>query len=185
MLDILGPDQFLTVNVSPTAAAELSKRASQRESLPLHHLVVEITEHAVIDSYHELRDLLRPLREAGLRVAVDDAGAGYASLRHVIELRPEFIKIDRDLIHGIADDHARRVAVSAFVLLALDLNATIIAEGLERPTDLAALSDLGVDAAQGYLLGRPNSSPVEIAKWLGATTTVRVTTGWGAKAQRA
>lgn len=168
LLDTLGEEQFLTVNVSPSAAMELIRNVSTLDGLPLDRLVVELTEHAAISGYGELRELLQPLRDAGLRVAVDDAGAGYASLRHVVELRPDFIKVDRDLVHGLADDHARRVAVSAFVLLALDLNASVIAEGLERPTDLAALCDLGVDAAQGFLLGRPNTNLSEISEWLTA-----------------
>jgi len=166
ILEKLRPNQFLTVNLSPVAAATLAERATAYAELPLRQLVVEITEHAAVDSYANLRAQLRPLRELGLRVAVDDAGAGYASLRHVVELRPDFIKIDRDLVHGLAEDHARRVAVSAFVLLSLDLNANVIAEGLERPADLAALYDLGVDAAQGYLLGRPSTRPAELAGWL-------------------
>ena len=166
ILERLRPRQFLTVNLSPVAAAALAERATLYAELPLSQLVVEITEHAAIDSYATLRAQLRPLRELGLRVAVDDAGAGYASLRHVVELRPDFIKVDRDLVHGLADDHARRVAVSAFVLLFLDLNASVIAEGLERPADLEALYDLGVDAAQGYLLGRPSTASADLTAWL-------------------
>jgi EAL domain-containing protein (putative c-di-GMP-specific phosphodiesterase class I) len=166
ILEQLRPQQVLTVNLSPVAATVLAERATAYAELPLNQIVVEITEHAAIDSYATLRAQLRPLRELGLRVAVDDAGAGYASLRHVVELRPDFIKVDRDLIHGLAEDHARRVAVSAFVLLSLDLNASVIAEGLERPADLAALYDLGVDAAQGYLLGRPSTQPADLASWL-------------------
>jgi EAL domain-containing protein (putative c-di-GMP-specific phosphodiesterase class I) len=174
LLGQLGPNQFLTVNLSPSAAVELSRRASRYEdgSLALSQLVVEITEHSAISSYADLRAVLEPLRRAGLRVAVDDVGAGYASLRHVVELRPNFIKIDRDLVHGLADDHARRVAVSAFVLLALDLNAMVVAEGLERPTDLAALCDLGVDAAQGFLLGRPSVRADDLRSWLGSPSLV-------------
>ena len=111
ILEQLRPRQFLTVNLSPVAAVALAERATAYAELPLNQLVVEITEHKAIDSYAPLRAQLRPLRKLGLRVAVDDAGAGYASLRHVVELRPDFIKVDRDLVHGIADDHARRVAV--------------------------------------------------------------------------
>lgn len=169
LLDRLGDGQFLTVNLSPSSTVILSRRAMEYDDLPLSKLVVEITEHSIITGYSTLREVLGPLRKAGLRVAVDDAGAGYASLRHVVELRPDFIKIDRDLVHGLADDHARRVAVSAFVLLALDLNAMVIAEGLERPRDLAALCDLGVDAAQGYLLGRPSTQEGDVDAWLGST----------------
>jgi EAL domain-containing protein (putative c-di-GMP-specific phosphodiesterase class I) len=174
LLSHLAADQFLSVNLSPAAATVLSERAQRSDELPMPRLVVEITEHSVIDSYADLRAVLQPLRDAGLRVAVDDAGAGYASLRHVVELRPDFIKIDRDLVHGLADDHARRVAVSAFVLLALDLDATVIAEGLERPADLAALCDLGVDAAQGFLLGRPSTSERQVRKWLRSTSVTAV-----------
>lgn len=173
LLPYLHPDQFVTVNLSPASAVTLARRAHGREELPFSQVVVEITEHSAIASYADLRNELRPLRQAGLRVAVDDAGAGYASLRHVVELRPDFIKVDRELVHGLADDHARRVAVSAFVLLALDLNATVIAEGLERPQDLDALRDLGVDAAQGYLLGKPSNNRRQLASWLRRETTYR------------
>jgi EAL domain-containing protein (putative c-di-GMP-specific phosphodiesterase class I) len=166
LLPYLRGEQFVTVNLSPTSAVALARRAHAYSDLPLSKVVVEITEHSAIDSYADLRNELKPLRQAGLRVAVDDAGAGYASLRHVVELNPDFIKIDRDLIHGLADDHARRVAVSAFVLLALDLNATVVAEGLERHEDLEALRDLGVDAAQGYLLGKPSINRRHLTTWL-------------------
>jgi len=166
LLDELGRDQFLTVNLTPGALLKLAPRASEREDLCLSNLVIEMTEHSTVDSYAELRDELRPLRERGLRIAIDDAGAGYSSLRHVVEIRPDFIKIDRSLIHGVADDRARRVAVGAFVLLALDLEATVVAEGVERPQDLSAVSDLGVRAAQGFLLARPSTNRQDLARWL-------------------
>ncbi len=166
-IPLLGPGQFLALNVSPDALVELARRANLRDDLPLAQLVVEVTEHAVVESYAALHSELAPLRERGLRIAVDDAGAGYASLRHVLELRPDFIKVDRWLIHGIADDHARRVAVSAFLSLALDLGASVVAEGVERPADLSAARDLGLHAAQGYLLGRPTTDPDAISRWIG------------------
>jgi EAL domain-containing protein (putative c-di-GMP-specific phosphodiesterase class I) len=147
---------------------ELARRANQRDDLPLPQLVVEITEHTVVNSYAVLHHELTPLRERGLRIAVDDAGAGYASLRHVLELRPDFIKVDRWLIHGIARDHARRVAVSAFLSLALDLGASVVAEGVERPEDLEVAHQLGLHAAQGYLLGRPTTDLEIVPRWLSA-----------------
>ena len=165
VLPRLGPGQFLAFNVSPTALLELARRGHQRTDLPLTSLVVEITEQSVVECYADLRSVLAPLREQGLRIAVDDAGAGYASLHHIVELRPDFIKVDRSLIHGLATDHARKVAVSAFVLLSLDLGATVVAEGVERPRDLAALRDLGVHAAQGYLLGRPSTRRADLSRW--------------------
>jgi EAL domain-containing protein (putative c-di-GMP-specific phosphodiesterase class I) len=164
-LEHLDPQQFLAVNVSPGALMELARRAQQRSDLPLGQLVVEITEQTVVECYEDLRDVIAPLRAEGLRISVDDAGAGYASLHHIVELRPDFIKIDRSFVHGLADDHALRVVVNAFVRLSLDLGATVIAEGVERSRDLAALCDLGVDAAQGYLLGRPSIHRDDLTRW--------------------
>jgi EAL domain-containing protein (putative c-di-GMP-specific phosphodiesterase class I) len=149
---------------SRDALLELGRRAQLRTDLPLSQLVVEVTEQSVVRCYGDLRDVVAPLRAQGLRMAVDDAGAGYASLHHIVELQPDFIKVDRSLVHGVADDHARRVAVSAFVLLSLDLGATVVAEGVERPRDLSTLCDLGVHAAQGYLLGRPSTREGDLAK---------------------
>jgi EAL domain-containing protein (putative c-di-GMP-specific phosphodiesterase class I) len=165
LLPELDATQFLAINVSPVAARLLSIRAATMPDLPLPRLVAEITEHAAVDSYQALREDLAPLRERGLRIAIDDVGAGYASLHHVVELQPDVIKVDRSLVHGVAADHARRVAVSAFVLLALDLNATVVAEGVETRDDLTALHDLGVDAAQGFLLARPSTSKNDLRKW--------------------
>jgi EAL domain-containing protein (putative c-di-GMP-specific phosphodiesterase class I) len=161
----LGCDQFLAVNVAPRALVEMARRADPRDYPPLSQLVVEVTEHSAVENYGVMHRQLDPLRNLGLRIAVDDAGAGYASLRHVLELRPDFIKVDRSLIHGIASDHARRVAVSAFVSLALDLGSTVVAEGVERAADLVAVRELGLDAVQGYLLGKPTTDPGVIARW--------------------
>jgi EAL domain-containing protein (putative c-di-GMP-specific phosphodiesterase class I) len=164
-IDLLAPSQFLTINVTPTALLELGMRAQRRDDLPLDKIVVEITEQSVVESYAKLRNVLAPLRRDGLRIAIDDAGAGWASLHHVVELHPDFIKVDRSLVHGVADDHARRVAVSAFVLLSLDLGATVVAEGVESRRDAATLQELGVHAAQGYALGRPSTAPADLARW--------------------
>jgi EAL domain-containing protein (putative c-di-GMP-specific phosphodiesterase class I) len=167
VIPLLGPGQFLALNVSPDALVELARRANLRSDLPLDQLVVEITEHAAVDSYAALHGELAPLRRRGLRIAVDDAGAGYASMRHVLELEPDFIKVDRSLIHGIADDHGRRVAVGAYLSLALDLGSTMVAEGIERPADLSAVRELGLHAVQGYLLGKPTTDPDALDGWIG------------------
>ena len=161
-------DRFLSVNLTPETLLQLAHRARGRDDIPLERLVVEITEHAAVPSYRVLRDELEPLRRQGLRIAIDDAGAGYASLRHVVELRPDFIKVDHSLSHRVADDHARLVAVSAFVILALDIGATVIAEGVERRVDLEALGEAGVGMVQGYLLGMPTTDLRRVAKWLGS-----------------
>jgi EAL domain-containing protein (putative c-di-GMP-specific phosphodiesterase class I) len=167
MLPRLAPGQFLALNVAPDALVELARRANLRDDLPLSQLVVEVTEHSVVDCYGPLLHELAPLRERGLRIAVDDAGAGYASLRHVLELRPDFVKVDRSLIHGIALDHAQQVAVAAFQTLASDLHASVVAEGVERADDLNVAVALGVRAAQGYLLGRPTTNHAILSRWVG------------------
>jgi EAL domain-containing protein (putative c-di-GMP-specific phosphodiesterase class I) len=167
MLPLLGPGQFLALNVSPGALIELARRANLAEDLVLSQLVVEVTEHAIVECYEELHRELTPLRRRGLRIAVDDAGAGYASLRHVLELRPDFIKVDRSLIDGIAGDHARRAAVRAFLSIALDMGSRVIAEGVEQSADLLAVRELGLHAVQGYLLGRPSTDADTVAGWIG------------------
>ncbi len=164
VVDSMHPDQFLAVNLTPQVAFELAATGEKRPDL-LSRLVLEITEHAAIPSYADLRRALLPSRELGLRLAIDDAGAGYASLKHVVELEPDIIKIDRSIIEGVSRDRARRSAVSAFVLLALDIGAYVIAEGVEREDDLEAVRDLGVDAAQGYLLAKPTKDRRALARW--------------------
>ncbi len=166
ILSELGAGQFLTINVGPTALLELARRANERTDLELSSLVIEVTEHVGVESYADLRHELSPLRAQGLRLAVDDVGAGYASLHHIVELRPDFVKVDTSLVQGVAQDRLLRVTVGSLVNLALDLGATTVAEGIESAEDLTALRDLGVDAAQGYLLGRPSTDPRARADWL-------------------
>jgi EAL domain-containing protein (putative c-di-GMP-specific phosphodiesterase class I) len=166
ILSELGADQFLTINVGPAALLELARRANERTDLELSSLVIEVTEHVGVESYADLRHELSPLRAQGLRLAVDDVGAGYASLHHIVELRPDFVKVDTSLVQGVAQDRLLRVTIGSLVNLALDLGATTVAEGVESAEDLTALRDLGVDAAQGYLLGRPSTDPRARADWL-------------------
>jgi EAL domain-containing protein (putative c-di-GMP-specific phosphodiesterase class I) len=165
LLPTLGQDQYLAINVTPAAAIALAAVAADEPGQPLDQLVMEITEHASVQDYRALRERLEPLRQRGLRVAIDDAGAGFASLHHIVELHPDIIKIDRSLIAGLAQDKARRSIVTAFVLLALDLDATLVAEGVETSDELAAATALGVDTAQGYLIARPSIDPKDHAAW--------------------
>jgi EAL domain-containing protein (putative c-di-GMP-specific phosphodiesterase class I) len=177
VLSQLAEGQFLALNLTPRSLLQLARRANRRQEVPLSALVVEITEHTAINAYADLRRELERLRERGLRIAVDDAGAGYASLRHVLELRPDIVKIDRSLIHGLANDRARRITVSAFVSLARDFGSTVVAEGVEVRADLDTARELGIDAAQGYLLGRPSIDPNALNHWIHAATTRRSPTG--------
>jgi PAS domain S-box-containing protein len=150
---------YLSVNASPATLAS-GRLIPILDGTPLdgRQLVIEITEHVTVDNYQALRQPLETLRARGIRIAVDDAGAGYASFRHILRLRPECIKLDRDIIRDLDQDPARRALAAALVMFAQDVGATVTAEGVETPEELDTLSRLGFDAAQGYLLGRPSTN---------------------------
>lgn len=157
---------YVAVNFSP-ATLLWSGLARLLSSLPIHpsRIVVELTEHTTVPDYARLTRALRPLRNAGIRLAVDDAGAGYATFRHILRLSPDIIKIDRTLISGIDADPALRAFTAAVVAFAREMRLTVIAEGIERPAELAVLRELAVDAGQGYLLGRPTSRSDDWLAW--------------------
>jgi EAL domain-containing protein (putative c-di-GMP-specific phosphodiesterase class I) len=150
---------YVSVNLNPaTAAAE--EFAALAVSLPMSRIVVEITEHDAVADYGALARALRPLRDAGLRVAVDDAGAGYASMRHILALVPDIIKIDRSLVASIDHDTSREALVVALVAFAAKTGADLVAEGVETPAEMAALRGVGVRLGQGFHLARPAPLPV-------------------------
>lgn len=129
------------------------------QGAPLARLLLEVTEHSSIGDYGLLSEALAQLRKAGLRLAVDDAGSGYASFRHILKLRPDIIKLDQSLIRGIDHDPGSRALAAALITFARETGSCVIAEGVETEDELAALRVLGVGTAQGYLLGRPGSLP--------------------------
>ncbi len=118
-------------------------------------LVLEVTEHSTIEDYAEIASVLAPLRKRGLRLAVDDAGAGYASFRHILQLKPDIIKLDRSLISGLNENQDQLALAAALVSFAEKTGIKVVAEGVETPEELKALQALNVNKAQGYLLGRP------------------------------
>jgi EAL domain-containing protein (putative c-di-GMP-specific phosphodiesterase class I)/CheY-like chemotaxis protein len=118
-------------------------------------LVVEITEHEPVEDYDQLARSLQPLRDLGVRIAIDDAGAGYASLRHTLALGPDIVKVDISLTRSIDMDRGRRALASALISFADEMDMTIIAEGIETEAELATLRDLGVRYGQGYHLAEP------------------------------
>jgi EAL domain-containing protein (putative c-di-GMP-specific phosphodiesterase class I)/CheY-like chemotaxis protein len=152
---------FLTVNVSPTTLASTGFRRLLEQSDGAR-IVVEITEHAPIENYDSLRESLAALRTLGVRIAIDDAGAGFASLRHILRLEPDFIKLDRALITGIEDDRSLQALAAGLISFAEKIDATIIAEGIETAPELDMLSDLGVGLGQGYLFARPGPLPASL-----------------------
>lgn len=147
-------DVYLSVNVSPTTL--MHRRLDQLlADRPGRRIVLEITEHEVVSQYETLAKALRPLRARGLRVAVDDAGAGYASFRHIVRLEPDFIKLDMSLTRGIDTSRAQRALASALIRFAEETQSAIIAEGVETKAELETLRTLGVDKAQGFYFGKP------------------------------
>jgi EAL domain-containing protein (putative c-di-GMP-specific phosphodiesterase class I) len=145
---------YLALNVSPGSV--LSGRLDDAlGSVAGDRILLEITEHQMVETYDGLEDALRHLRRRGVRIAVDDAGAGYASFRHILRLRPDVIKLDMTLTRDIDTDRSRRALACALIGFARETGSTIVAEGVETTAELATLRRLGVDAAQGYHLGRP------------------------------
>ncbi len=118
--------------------------------------ILELTEHDAIDDYEALRAAIRPLRP-NVRLAIDDAGAGFASFRHILELAPDFVKLDRAIIAGLDTDPARQALVAGMRHFAVTTGCQLIAEGIETEAELAALRSLGVSLGQGYYLGRPEA----------------------------
>ncbi len=144
----------LAVNVSPSALTS----SPVIRSLPrdLTGIVIEITEHEFVSDDDHLADVLTELRERGARIAIDDAGAGYAGLTQVMRVRPDIVKLDRNLTTGIHADPARMVLVESFVRFARRTGAIVCAEGIESLDELAVLGDLDVQWGQGYALARPS-----------------------------
>ena len=150
----LPEDVYLSLNASPETILSGGLTALLRD-VPMHRLVLEVTEHAPVSDYSALTDALAPLRAAGARIAIDDAGAGYASMQHIIRLNPDLIKLDMSLTRAIDTDPARRALASALIFFARETGCIMIAEGVETVEEQDILKILGVPRGQGYFLGRP------------------------------
>jgi EAL domain-containing protein (putative c-di-GMP-specific phosphodiesterase class I) len=143
----------LSINVSPTTAmttelAELIEPVGDR-------IIIELTEHAPVDDYGPLKESIGQLRRSGVRIAVDDVGAGFASLRHVLLLEPDIVKLDLSLTREIETDSTSHALASALVTFCRRIGATVVAEGIESHAVLTLLRKLGVRQGQGYYLGCP------------------------------
>lgn len=162
----LPPGIYVALNLSPeTCLDPRLPGLLQSSGLPLTRIVLELTERLEVSEYGPLLSVLAPLREEGLRIAVDDAGSGFASMRHVLHIRPDIIKLDRSLIAGIDDDLGQHALGAALVEFARQIGATVVAEGIETLAELAAVTGIGMTAGQGYLIGRPSIHPKDWAAW--------------------
>ena len=153
---------FIAVNVSP-ATAERPDLLPLLASAHVNHVVLEVTEHAPVEDYPRFRRAIDRVRELGARLAIDDAGAGFASLRHILELDAELIKLDGSLTHSLEADPRRRSLASALIEFGRESGAAVLAEHIESELQLHELRRLGVRYGQGYHLGRPQPLPAAAA----------------------
>ncbi|MBB2989682.1 diguanylate cyclase (GGDEF)-like protein/PAS domain S-box-containing protein [Mycolicibacterium iranicum] len=152
----LPDDVFVAINLSPAAALNARWDELLVDVDPAR-IVLEITEHDAVPDYAALDDVLEACRARGMRVAVDDVGAGFASFSHVLELGPEFVKIDQSITRHVDVDDARRRLAQAIAQFAAQIGATVVAEGVESQAELDAIASAGITLAQGYYLSRPTA----------------------------
>lgn len=154
---------YLTINASADALmAPAFERAIA--GFDPDRLVIELTEHGAVHDYEGLLAKLNGLRLRGVRLAIDDAGAGYAGLQHIVRLRPDIIKLDMALTRDVDTDPARRALASALIFYARETGCQVLAEGIETDAELQTLKLLGVAKGQGYRLGRPTAIDVAVSK---------------------
>ena len=152
-------ETYLSVNASPELISLWADRPMP-DGVRYDRLVLEITEHAPILDYGPLKAALNRLRERGGRIAIDDAGAGYSSFRHILQVKPDLIKLDISITRDVDRDSSRRALASALSTFAGEVGATLVAEGVETVAELETLQRLGVTTAQGYLFARPGPLPM-------------------------
>jgi EAL domain-containing protein (putative c-di-GMP-specific phosphodiesterase class I) len=147
-------DGYLSMNVSPGTLLTNPCAALLRR-LPLDRILLELSEHDAVADYDALEAALAPLRRRGMRLAIDDVGAGFSSLRHIVVTSPDVLKLDRSIVAGAAADPVISTLVGSLVEFGHGVQATVVAEGVETAEDAAALRTLGVDFGQGWHHGRP------------------------------
>lgn len=154
----LSPGSLLDASFTPDAMLAALANAG----IASKQVVIEITESTPTLDYARLRQVVTDLHAAGIEVAIDDLGEGFSSLRLWSELKPAFVKIDKHFIAGIHQDPHKIQFVRSIKLLAEGAHSHVIAEGVETPSELAVLKDLGIRFAQGYLIGRPSPVPIRL-----------------------
>jgi len=154
----LPPGLYMSLNASPTTMMS-PEFATMVAEIAAERIVLEVTEHSEVDDYGSFGDSVSKLRSNGVRLAVDDAGAGFSSFLHILNVQPDIIKLDVALTRGIDKDPARQALGSALLTFGLDaFNAGLIAEGIETERELTTLKALGYPFGQGYHLGKPASA---------------------------
>jgi EAL domain-containing protein (putative c-di-GMP-specific phosphodiesterase class I) len=145
---------YIAMNISP-ATLLTAEATVLLDRLPLDRVLLELSEHDQVADYDVLLAVLAPLRARGMRLAIDDVGAGFSSLRHIVLTAPDVIKLDRSMIDGVSTDPVLTTLVRSLVSFGHDCASQVVAEGVETEQDAAALRSLGVDFGQGWHFGRP------------------------------
>jgi len=176
-LDHFEADAFMSLNVSAqTATSEAF--TSMLDELPADRIVLELTEHAQVHDYDVLHAALASFRDRGGRIAIDDAGAGYAGLQHILAVRPDIIKLDIALVRGIDTDPVRQALATAMVQFAGAIGAELIAEGVETADETAVLSQIGVRWGQGFYLARPAPLPLRLEPQAEPLRSIKTGASW-------
>jgi EAL domain-containing protein (putative c-di-GMP-specific phosphodiesterase class I) len=173
----LPPHLYVALKLSPATCLDpLLPGLLEQSALFPERLVLELTEAMTREQPTALAAVLAPLRTSGVRLAIDHAGSHFTSIRHIGQLRPDIIKLDRNLIAGIDADALRSSLGEAMIGFAEHIGAIVIAQGIETPAELAAIGGLGATAGQGYLLGPPTTRPEDWNVWSDATQEIGVLT---------
>jgi EAL domain-containing protein (putative c-di-GMP-specific phosphodiesterase class I) len=164
----------LSVNFLPNAIHEAETslcttvRAARHYSFPVERLIFELTEGERVSDLGRVREAVRECQGHGLRIAIDDFGAGYSGLNLLADLSPDVVKLDMGLVRGIGGCHRRRAILHGVMAACRDLGIAVVAEGVETVDELSALRDHGVRYAQGYLFARPTVECLPEVAWPGA-----------------
>jgi EAL domain-containing protein (putative c-di-GMP-specific phosphodiesterase class I) len=151
---LAGVGGYIAMNISPGTLLT-PQCLDLLGRLPPDRIVLELSEHQQVQDYDRLKQVLAPLRGGGMRLAIDDVGAGFSSLRHIVLTQPDVIKLDRSIVTGVGADPVLRVLARSLLELAVACGATVVAEGVETEADAVALAGLGVHHGQGWFFGRP------------------------------
>jgi EAL domain-containing protein (putative c-di-GMP-specific phosphodiesterase class I) len=157
---------YVAMNISPASCLDprLPELFDHIE-LPIERIVLELTDGIPDEQYSDFIAAITPLRERGLRIAIDDSHSSAGTLSRMLHLRPDFIKLGRSVISGVDQDPTQHAVAACMIEFATRIGSVVVAEGVETAEELTVLTELGFSAGQGYLLGRPSVRPKDWAAW--------------------
>ena len=157
----ISPQHKLFLNCLPSAVLDPEFRDSYLKSflddLKIHpfNIVLEVTEREAIENYDLFREAVKYYSDLGFAIAVDDTGAGYSSLETVVELKPQYIKLDISIVRGLDKNILKQELIKAIMGLSKEMNSIVIAEGIETEEELKTLKEIGILVGQGFLFAKP------------------------------